>query len=145
MPRQLLRILVAVAGLAVCSAAGAANCNVSALGVAFGSYNVFNSTATDITGSVSVTCNRSTPYTIALSTGSGTYSSRSLKNGANVLSYNLFTDATRLTIWGDGSSGTQTVSGSSTNGTFTVYGRVAARQNVKAGSYTDSVTVTITC
>jgi spore coat protein U-like protein len=142
--RRILRILTGVAGLAISAGAGAANCNVSAIGVAFGSYNVFSSTATDITGSVSVTCNRTTPYTIALSTGSGTYSSRSLKNGTNVLSYNLFVDVTRLTIWGDGSGGTQTVSGSSTNATFTVYGRIAARQNVKVGAYTDSITVTVT-
>src|SRR5690349_3398119 len=98
--RRLLHTLTGLAGLAFATGAGAANCNVSALGVAFGSYNVFSSTATDITGSVSVTCNRTTAYTISLSTGSGTYSSRSLKSGTNVLSYNLFVDVTRLTIWG---------------------------------------------
>jgi len=141
---RLAQILVCIGGLAASATASAANCNVSAIGVAFGTYNVFSSTPTDITGSVTVTCNRTTPFTIALSTGSGTYSSRSLKSGTNILSYNLFTDATRLTIWGDGSSGTQTVSGSSTNATFTVYGRIAARQNAKIGSYTDTVTVTVT-
>jgi len=142
--RRLLLIFASMAALGFSMAAGAANCNVSAVGVAFGSYNVFSTTPTDITGSVTVTCNRTTPYTIALSTGAGTYSSRSLKSGTNVLSYNLFVDATRLTIWGDGSGGTQTVSGSSTNATFTVYGRITARQNVKIGSYTDTVTVTVT-
>lgn len=46
--------------------------------------------------------------------------------------------------WGDGSPGTATVNGSGTTHTFTVYGRIPARQNAVVGSYSDTITVTIT-
>ncbi len=124
-------------------AAHAAHCSASAVGVAFGTYNVFNTTDLNSTGSVTVSCNQSVPFTIALSAGAGTFASRALKNGSVVLNYNLFTDAQRLTIWGDGSGGTVTVSGSGLQASFTVYGKIPARQNVSAGSYADTVIVTV--
>jgi spore coat protein U-like protein len=139
----LLRLLACSAAL-VALAAHAATCSVSTIGVNFGSYNVFNTVPTDITGSVSVTCNKSSPFTLSLSTGSGTFAARTMKNGTNILNYNLFSNATHLTIWGDGSSGTSTISATSASATFTVYGRIPARQNVRAGSYSDVITVTVT-
>jgi len=141
--RAILRRIAWCAALVPAFAYGA-SCNVSTIGVAFGSYNVFNSSPADITGSVSVTCNKSSSYSVSLSSGSGTFSSRTLRNGSNVLNYNLFSDPTHLTIWGDGSGGTVTVSAAALSGAYTVYGRVPARQNVRAGAYSDSITVTVT-
>jgi spore coat protein U-like protein len=37
-----------------------------------------------------------------------------------------------------------TVSGTGTSSDFTVYGRIPARQNASVGSYSDTITVTIT-
>jgi len=69
-----------------------------------------------------------------------------MKSGTHALAYNLFLDATRLTIWGDGSAGTGTVSGVGTGANINtpVYGRIAARQNAFVGTYSDVITVTIT-
>ena len=129
----------------VAQTAHGAHCSASAVGVAFGTYNVFNTADLNSTGSVTVNCNQSsTTFSIALSAGAGTFASRALKNGTAVLSYNLFTDAQRLTIWGDGTAGTVTVSGSGTSASFTVYGKIPARQNVSAGSYGDTIVVTVT-
>lgn len=127
-----------------------AACNVSATNVAFGTYNPFSGTALDSTGTVTVDCDllTLTPYTVSLSTGgSGTYTPRTMDSGGNKLQYNLYTDLTRTTIWGNGSGGTGTVSGSALLGTpqnHTVYGRIPASQNPVVGSYTDAITVTVT-
>jgi spore coat protein U-like protein len=64
-------------------------------------------------------------------------------SAGNLLSYNLYLDPTRLTIWGDGSATTGTVSGTGITGSYTVYGRIPARQNAVVGIYADIVTVTV--
>jgi spore coat protein U-like protein len=149
------RFCVVFLGLAlmVSSTAARAACTVSATPVSFGSYNVFNASPLDATGTITVNCTGllSVSYNIKLSTGlSGSYAPRKMANGANRLNYNLYTDATRLTVWGDGSAGTLSVSGNillvllGVDVNHTVYGRVPALQNVAVGSYSDNITVTLT-
>ena len=121
-----------------------AACNVSVVNVAFGDYDVFNNSDTDSTGTVKVTCDASTSYTISISAGSGTFASRAMTNGSYQLNYNLFTDPQRLTIWGDGTGGTATVAATDSGATYTVYGMIPALQNVHAGGYFDTLTVTVT-
>jgi spore coat protein U-like protein len=128
----------------VAPAAQSAGCSVSTSGLNFGNYDVFSTLDNEITASIDVSCQASTTYSISLSSGFGTYASRSMTSGTTVLAYNLYVDPTRLTIWGDGSSGTATVSGSGTTGSSPVYGRIPARQNAFVGTYSDIVTVTVT-
>ena len=137
-------ITVAIAGLRSAHAAG---CTVSTSGLNFGNYDVFSTLNDDVTGTINVNCPSGTTYSIWLSSGtSGTYSSRSMTNGRNILAYNLFTDPTRLTIWGDGSAGTGIFNGSGTGSNIgtPVYGRIPASQNAFVGTYNDVVTVTVT-
>ena len=136
--------LVLSTSLVLPGLAHAASCSVSVLNVAFGGYDVFQQQDTETTGSVNVTCDSSTSYAISLSAGLGTFAARTMTNGSQQLDYNLFTDPQRLTIWGDGTSGTVTVSATATSGSYTVYGMIPARQNVRAGSYSDTITVTVT-
>ncbi|MDQ3565221.1 MAG: spore coat U domain-containing protein [Pseudomonadota bacterium] len=128
---------------------------MSATPVSFGSYNVFNATPLDATGTITVRCTGLVgllvSYNIKLSAGlSGSYAPRQMASGANRLNYNLYTAATRLTVWGDGSAGTSFVSNTITllllgvTVNHTVYGRVPALQNVAVGSYSDNITVTLT-
>jgi spore coat protein U-like protein len=120
-----------------------AGCSVSTAGLNFGNYDVFSTLDDDITSTINVSCQSSTSYSISLSSGSGTYSSRTLVSAGNLLSYNLYLDPTRLTIWGDGSAATGTVSATGITGSYTVYGRVPAQQNAVVGIYADIVTVTV--
>jgi spore coat protein U domain-containing protein, fimbrial subunit CupE1/2/3/6 len=138
--------LLTCALVMITSVAHSATCKVSTSGLNFGSYNVFNTVSDDITATITLKCTTGAPYSISLSSGSGTYASRTMTNAAKKLLYNLYVDATHLTIWGDGSSGTGIFSGtgSGVNVGITIYGRVPARQNASVGSYTDSVTVTVT-
>jgi spore coat protein U domain-containing protein, fimbrial subunit CupE1/2/3/6 len=136
--------LALVACLALPGIARAASCSVTVVGVAFADYDVFKKGATNTTGKVKVHCGASLSYTIALSAGTGTFASRLMTSGGYDLQYNLFTDSQRVTVWGDGTSGSVTVSATDTGATYTVYARIPARQNVPVGSYSDTVTVTVT-
>jgi spore coat protein U-like protein len=150
--RRLLSL--AAAGLAcfVATPAGAA-CTATTVGVAFGAYDPQAAGPDDGTGTVNVRCLffDSAVDSIALGTGgSGTYFPRRMTGGAFNLNYNLYTTAARTNVWGNGGGGTQTVTPGGTfnfpfiNYSATVYGRIPALQNVGAGTYTDTVVVTVT-
>jgi spore coat protein U-like protein len=142
--------------LSVCAsvnADAATACSVIASGIAFGNYNPLANTNSDSTGSVSVTCTGSTSvsYTIAASAGAGSYSTRQQVSGSNTLNYNVFTDNSRTLVWGDGSSGTHTIPGTmlatptGVTQSNTVYGRIfSGQQTGSVGSYSDTLTVTVT-
>jgi spore coat protein U-like protein len=130
-------------GLFAAVPAGAVSCSMGIVNVVFGTYNTLSASSLDGAGSVSVTCTVSSSFQVALSKGHGSFAARQLQSGANVLYYNLYTDALRSLIWGDGTVGTTLVSGSGTAATYTVYGRIPGGQNLPAGSYGDSITVTL--
>jgi len=119
----------------------AASCDVSAQGLAFGSYDPFMATPLNGVGTLTVICDISTTHTIALSAGTGSFVNRHLNGAGTALNYNLYTDATRTVVWGDGSGGSAVVSNKSASASHSVYGRTAALQNVPIGIYTDSIVV----
>lgn len=119
-------------------------CSVSTQPVNFGTYDTFDAAPTDSTGAVDVSCDASTAYTIALSPGgNSSFAPRRMSSGPHMLDYNLYLDASRVTIWGDGSAGTAAVSNTATTATHSVYGQIPARQNAYVGSYADTITVTV--
>jgi len=73
-----------------------------------------------------------------------------MANGADIMNYNLYTDAARTTIWGNSAVAPSWVSGSGAGlaiaQTLTVYGRVASGQtNLAVGNYQENtITVTVT-
>jgi spore coat protein U-like protein len=97
---------------------------------------------------VTVTCTNSTTYTVGLGTGlatGATVTTRQMQNGAALLSYGLFSNATWTTNWGN-TLATNWVSGTG-NGAglaINVYGQIPAGQYVTPGSYTDNISVTVT-
>ena len=98
---------------------------------------------------MTVTCIGTANIAITLSTGaSGSYSSRQMSNGIIHLLYQLYSNAARTTVWGNGSGGTTTVSdrlvGNSSRN-YTVFGRISALQGVKPGAYVDMITVRVEC
>jgi spore coat protein U-like protein len=121
--------------------------NVTTTSVAFGTYNPVNGAPTDSTGSVSYFCPGALSPVISISAGSsGSFSPRHMTSTTtDVLTYNLYLDAARTTVWGDGTGGSATVNGTvATNpATNTIYGRIFPGQSIAAGSYSDTLTVTI--
>lgn len=141
------------------AAHAAVSCQITATGPAFGTYSPSNTSATVANGTLTATCtltsgnSASVTLTSSYSTGSsGTFSSRVMLSGSNRLSYNLYFDAAYTQIRGDGTGGSQTGSSSMSltrasptqEVESTIYGRVTAGQDVAPGTYTDTITVTIT-
>lgn len=104
----------------------------------------------DQTSTITVLCTTGTDFDIGLDAGShestpDDITTRRMTDGSAHVGYQLYQDAGRTTVWGNTVS-TNTVSSSGTGNTqgFTVYGRVPAQTTPPAGSYSDSVTVTVT-
>ncbi|MGG2398007.1 spore coat U domain-containing protein [Pseudomonas sp. SH1-B] len=91
-------------------------------------------------------CTQDTPYTIALSPGqNATGGQRRMISGGAYVAYNLYQDSARSDPWGDGGATGDIVSGTGTGSDeeVIVYGRVPAQTTPAAGTYTDTVQVTI--
>jgi spore coat protein U-like protein len=125
------------------------NCTISTAAVAFGSYDpvvAHASTNLDGTGTLTVACTKGATSTIGLNLGSNASgATRRMSDGAtSYLSYELYQDAGRTTVW-DGGAGLYNpgAAPSKTARNFTVYGRVPSNQDVSAGSYNDTVVATV--
>ena len=157
------RSRVLLAGVAACaifgsSVAWSANngCSAAPTTHAFGAYDTINPTAG--TSSITITCIHSGQaftfnYTIALSSGSGSYATRQMTGAGDTLSFNHYTTLAHTTVWGDGTAGTATISGSllvpqgggsTASQTQTVYGLIGAPQNVTATAYATASPITVT-
>jgi spore coat protein U-like protein len=133
------------------SASVSANCSISANAVNFGEVDTLSSSPVLGSGSIDVTCTNGTGWSAAADVGGGSGASfgtrRLTANGSDTLDYTLYRDAGRTQVWGDGSGSTFTVTGSGSGAqqSFTVWGRIPGGQSsAPAGSYTDTVNVTIT-
>lgn len=132
----------------IAPSASATTCTItSSPGVDFGSYDPVTGTQADGASTVQVSCNGNATVTLAISSGPGSFGMRQLLGLGDSLNYNLYTDATRQTVWGDGTGGTQTVSltirGAPRTGIFTVYGRIFSGQDVGVGNYSASLVMTV--
>jgi spore coat protein U-like protein len=142
-----VRRAAALAALLLIAPAARAACTVSATPVAFGAYSPFSGTPTDSTGTATVRCTPAANVVVALSTGgSGTFSPRQMSSGPSRLGYQLYSNAARTTVWGNGTGGTVTVAARVTGAgrNFTAFGRIPALQGVAPGAYVDTITVTVT-
>ncbi|MGM0517702.1 MAG: Csu type fimbrial protein [Pseudomonadota bacterium] len=126
-------------------------CDITATDLAFGAYDP-NAGALDGTSTITATCTSGTSYDIGLDTGNNgaeaTTTTRAMDDGAatpSYLDYELYSDSGRTTVWGD-TVGTDTVNQTSAGGAedHTVYGQIPTGQFVPAGSYSDTINVTIT-
>jgi spore coat protein U-like protein len=139
--RLALALMLALAARQVLAA-----CTATAVPVIFGAYNPVIGQDHDSTGRVDISCVPSAGYTISLSTGLGTYSTRQMASGADRLEYNLYTTFARNIVWGDGiTGGSLTVGGTAglTPTSHTVYGRIPGKQAVRSGAYADTIVVTV--
>jgi spore coat protein U-like protein len=128
------------------TANNATNCSVSASTLNFGSAGVLRA-ALDATGTITVTCTNAAPYTIALGgglSGATNPAQRKLSQAAATITYGLYQDPGRSTLWGDSVGvNTMAATGSGLAQTLTVYGRVPAQNTPAPGSYSDTVVLTI--
>jgi spore coat protein U-like protein len=136
------------------SATVQATCSATAAALAFPTYTPGAGAQTS-SSAITVKCTKGTAYTVTLNAGSTTgdaYTQRLMVNGTtNFLQYNLFTDNTFATVFGDGTGATGKVTGAgagvATANTVTVYGQLpdnATNQAAVPGNYTDTIQVSVT-
>ena len=144
-----LAAAVWIASAASTGAQGDFSCVISVTDVDFGAYDVFAAAPVQSTGTIAYRCgNRVKDVTITISRGqSATYTPRVMFRGGDSLFYNLYMDAARTAVWGDGTSGTGVYSVDNARNNreviVTIYGNIPPLQDVTAGTYTDDVTATI--
>lgn len=137
------------------------SCSVETTGINFGIYNPTEGGASTARGHIIVTCVGGTPtvmeasynvsYCIKLSRGtSNTYLPRFMQASGEHLNYNLYTTEGMVSVWGDGTEGTVTLSDNyaavqrPTPKDYTVFAKIFPLQKVGVGTYSDMVTVTVT-
>lgn len=154
---QFLKPLTAAIVLLALSTPGHAGCTTSFSGLAFGAYPTLVSADVTSSATISIDCQNmpgGSSYTLGLgpsAAGSGNrISTRYLSNtqGGDLMTFNLFTDANRTILWGDGVTGALIRGNLDTGGrqsSVAVYGRIPAGQNtLRAGSFLSSMTITLT-
>jgi spore coat protein U-like protein len=125
------------------------NCTIGTVSLGFGTYDpVAANASTDLDGSgtVVVACTKGATATIGLGLGSSaTGSTRRVTDGSSFLTYELYSDASHSTVWGNSGSALVTAAAatSRTPRNFTVYGRIPSNQDVSAGTYSDTVVATV--
>lgn len=147
--KWLLIALLAAAAVASLPFSALAVCSLSGTSISFGNYDVFSSSPLDTNGSIVYRCGNA-DHDISISLDKGgtpSFNPRQMLNGSQALNYNLYLDAARTIIWGDGTGGTQTYfiknPPNNQDVTVPVYGRVPTGQNVSKGAYSNTITVTI--
>jgi len=118
------------------------SCTVSASDLPLGTYDPMATAALEpaTPSSITVNCTKNTSFTIAPLTTANAFR---MANGTERLNYSLYQAAGHGRDWST-SNATGTSVNVSTPVTFNVFGAVPAGQDVPGGSYSDTVTVTVT-
>jgi len=118
--------------------------------VSFGTYDVFSSGSTVIAPiTIVVTCDGSYSAYLDISLGSAStsFAARQLvQTGQPDLAYAFYLDAAHTTLWGDGTGGSSKYAWTTAKNTtynITVYGVIAAGQDVAVGSYAEPTSLQI--
>ncbi len=127
------------------TAAVQATCNISADPLSFGTYS---GATLDATSSIFVTCTAGTGWEVGLNQGTGsgaTVTSRFMTGPSPyTLDYALYQDSAHTINWGN-TVGTDTKSGTGSGSTqnLTVYGVIPGGHFPGPGSYSDTITATL--
>ena len=147
-------------GLAGGTLHAAIACSFNSVALRFPAYETFETSPTDGTGSVHISCTNlgtasASGSTVVLGIGAslnGTASDRkmaSMRGGADLLRYGIYRDAARSLNWDQGPDavvqGTGPLQARETRSMhFTLFGRIAPQQDVRAGTYRDLLVLTLT-
>ena len=127
-----------------------AACSLSSTSIVFGIYDVLVAAPLDTVGSVVYQCAQNDHnIMITLDTGgAASFATRRMVKGSEQLRYNLYLDAARTVVWGDGTGGTQGLfvhnpQRNNQDIIVPIFGRIPALQDRGVGTYTDTIIVTV--
>jgi spore coat protein U-like protein len=131
-----------------------ANCILTTVPMAFGVYDPLSATPKTANGQVQLVCTVGAAPAVAVDNGlNASGAQRRLGSGANMLNYDVFTPVTNAanaacaytTAYPTVAPGfALTAAPSTASRTYNLCGQIPALQSVPNGSYTDTVTATIT-
>lgn len=133
------------------SATVASKCLMQGETLSFGTYDpasANNTAALNATGSLQIKCTRNTSATISMDSGqyasqaAGTSRAMRSADGENYLSYDLYLDPARSTVWNDVNKAVYSAASGGVTSAISIYGTVPASQDVGDGQYNDVVTIT---
>ena len=117
----------------------------------FGTHGVLAAAVNEATaGNISVTCTTGATYNIGLDAGAnpstaGDINTRRMASSGQYVAYQLYSNAGHSTAWGNTIGGNTVAStGTGSAQSWPVYGQVPAQTTPAAGTYTDTVQVTVT-
>ena len=131
------------------------SCTISAGAMTFASYDPTASADNDATATITSTCTTGGAAVITMSEGgraqvgsTAAIPLRAMFNGdegaPEALLYHLYRDSAGGTVWGNTAETGKAITADGTAQAFTAHGRIPKNQTVGAGSFSDSVTVTLT-
>jgi spore coat protein U-like protein len=125
----------------------ASSCIIGSVGsMDFGS-SIDLATALSTTANILVTCTSGTPYTVELNAGGGsgaTTAARKMTSGGNTVNYSIYKEVAHTNVFGTGGTEKVSATGNASAQTYTAYGLVPIQATPPIGTYTDTVTVTVT-
>lgn len=137
-------------GAVAATASVVAECNIAAAPLAFGQYDpliAHQISDLDGTATITLTCTKGAVASVALGPGlNAAGSTRRMRSAlGDSLSYELHQDSSRLFVWNEEITSLLTLGPalSMAPRDLTVHGRVFGGQDVRAGTYTDSVLATV--
>ena len=129
----------------------ALSCTITAGALTFSNYDPTSAGDSDATANITTTCTSGGAVVITLGQGSNSAEGsndsipvREMNGSAGNLGYDVYTDSDRSIVWGNTSDTGWAFTASGSAETTVVYGRIPASQAVGAGSFSDSVAVTLT-
>jgi spore coat protein U-like protein len=135
------------------TASVAPKCTIGAFAIAFGAYDPFAAAPLDQTGTVSINCTKGTSGVISMNLGANASGvirrMQDVGAAGNFLTYEIYSDAGRTTVWNVASTVTLGPSVSKNTAlSATAYGRITAGQDAQAGAaglnYQDTIVATVT-
>jgi spore coat protein U-like protein len=123
------------------------NCTISATDLNFGERGLLTR-STQARSAVVVQCTRNDAFRISLDGGaSGNPADRRMRrgDGGDQVRYQLYVDTAGTRVWGDGTAGTEMITGVGTGDrqTVSVYGQIPVQPSVAPGAYGDVITATV--
>ncbi len=127
------------------------SCSMTVGAMGFANYDP--SSVEDLLGTATIesTCTAGGTAKITLGEGSSADTGstpgapdRRMVLGSEYLSYAIYSDTNRTTVWGNTAATGKGITGTGSAANTTVYGKITAGQAVGSGSFADSVTVTLT-
>lgn len=130
-------------------AASADGCNFNIPPLNFGVYSFIQKSPNDSSNNLKIECQNSTVVSVQIGAGqSGVMLNRYMVDAkGNQLKYNLYVDAGRQGVLGDGNDGSSYFNGLNVgvgqHPNMTIYGRLFPNQSIPAGNYSDNLVLNI--